>query len=185
MCGSVLVPPELASGLRIPLAADFVCLKCGRAYRWKGNPPLLSRLAAVDTKKTAPANSDGPRRASRILIVEDDGNTLDSYARMLRLEDYAVDTALNAATGLRVLDARSVDAVIVDLVMPDVSGLDFLRQVRARDDCRTTPVALVTGNYFVDDDIGVELRVLRANVWYKPLWFEDLTKLVHELLSDV
>jgi DNA-binding response OmpR family regulator len=139
----------------------------------------------VDKRKTVPATSDEHRRASRILLVEDDENTLDSYARMLRLEGYRVYTALNAATGLRVLDARPVDAMLVDLVMPDVSGLDFLRQVRARDDCRNTPVALVTGNYFVDDAIGDELKALRAEVRYKPLWFEELTKLVHELLSDV
>jgi DNA-binding response OmpR family regulator len=138
----------------------------------------------VDTEKTVPATSDVPRRASRILIVEDDENTLDTYARMLRLEHYGVSTALNAATGFRVLDATPVDAMIVDLVMPDVSGLDFLRQVRAREDCLNTPVALVTGNYFVDDDLGVELKALRADVWYKPLWLEDLTKLAHGLLSD-
>jgi DNA-binding response OmpR family regulator len=138
----------------------------------------------MDKQKTVPATSDVHRKASRILIVEDNENTLDSYARMLRLEDYEVYTALSAASGLRVLDARSIDAMIVDLVMPDVSGLDFVRQVRARDDCRNTPVALVTGNYFVDDDSGDELKALRAELRYKPLWLEDLTKLVHHLLSD-
>jgi DNA-binding response OmpR family regulator len=137
----------------------------------------------VDTTKTVPATSDVPRRASQILIVDDDENTLDTYARMLRLEHYGVSTALNAVTGLRMLEAHSVDAMIVDLVMPDVSGLEFLRQVRAREDCRNTPVALVTGNYFVDDDLGVALKALRADIWYKPLWFEDLTKLAHALLS--
>jgi CheY-like chemotaxis protein len=185
VCGSVLVRPELASGLQIPSTAECVCLKCGRAYQWEGNPPQLSLVGAVDNRKTVPASADIPRRASRILIVDDDENTLDSYARMLRLEDYGVYTALNAATGFRVLDASPVDAMIVDLVMPDVSGLDFLRQVRARADCQNTPAALVTGNYFVDDAIEDELRILHAEVRYKPLWLEDLTKLAHALLNDV
>jgi CheY-like chemotaxis protein len=185
VCGSVLVPPELASGLRIPSTADYVCLKCGRAYRWKGNPRRLSLLVAVDKKKTVPSLSDLPRKAPRILIVDDDENTLDTYARMLRLEHFEVYTALDADSGLRVLDASPVDAMVVDLVMPEASGLDFLRQVRARDDCYNTPVALVTGNYFVDDEVEDELRALGAKVRYKPLWLEDLTKLVHKLLSGV
>jgi DNA-binding response OmpR family regulator len=142
-------------------------------------------LVAGDTKTTVPLSSEVQQTAPRILIVDDDENTLDSYARMLRIEDYGVYTALSADSGLRVLDTTPVDAMVVDLVMPDVSGLEFLRLVRAREDCRNTPVAIVTGNYFVDDTVGDELKTLRVEVRYKPLWLEDLTKLVHELLSDV
>lgn len=116
--------------------------------------------------------------------MEDDENTLDSFARLLRLEDYCVYTASSADAGLRVLDETPVDAMLVDLVMPAVSGLDFLREVRARDDCRNTPVAIVTGNYFIDDTVGNELKTLRVEVRYKPLWLEDLAELVRQLLSD-
>jgi DNA-directed RNA polymerase subunit RPC12/RpoP len=40
-CGSLLVPPSLAIGFRIPAEADYVCMKCGRPYRWSGTPPRL------------------------------------------------------------------------------------------------------------------------------------------------
>jgi hypothetical protein len=52
-CGIVLFPLELA--VRVfcvvsPPAADYVCVNCGRAYKWDGTPPTLSVLAAVATE---------------------------------------------------------------------------------------------------------------------------------------
>jgi len=194
VCGSLLVPPELASGVKVPKGADYVCLKCGREYRWTDDiPPRLAPVAVDSTGNQHVPEADHSasnkqlhlhRKASSILILEDDTNTLESYSRMLLLEGYEVHAALSADDALRVLDARPVDAMIVDLVLPDVSGLDFIRLVRERNASRNTPVAVVTGNYFTDDTFGEELKALRVEVRYKPLWLEDLTKLAHELLND-
>jgi len=40
-CGGILVPPALASTFTVPQGTDYVCLTCGRPYRWVGNPPRL------------------------------------------------------------------------------------------------------------------------------------------------
>jgi CheY-like chemotaxis protein len=50
-----------------------------------------------------------------------------------------------------------------------VDGLEFLRRLRARDDSRSTPVAIVTGDYFLDDTIPAQLRDLGAEVRFKSL----------------
>jgi CheY-like chemotaxis protein len=68
--------------------------------------------------------------------------------------------------------------------MPGMDGLEFLRRLRARDDTRSTPVAIVTGDYFLDDTIPAQLRELGAMVRFKPLWLEDLAPLVHGLLTS-
>jgi hypothetical protein len=48
-CGSLLVPPELASGFTMPKDTDYVCLKCARSYRWTdGNPPRLMLLVVAN-----------------------------------------------------------------------------------------------------------------------------------------
>jgi uncharacterized OB-fold protein len=49
-CGSVLVPPTLVSGFTTPKEADYVCVRCGRPYRWVGNPPRLTVWAAADRR---------------------------------------------------------------------------------------------------------------------------------------
>jgi DNA-binding response OmpR family regulator len=121
--------------------------------------------------------------AARVLIVEDDEATSQSYAYMLRLEGFAVRTALSAEAGLHDVESNPPDAIVLDLRMPVVDGLEFLRRLRARDESRDTPVAIVTGDYALDDAIAARLVELGARVRYKPLWIEDLSGLVQELLE--
>ena len=120
---------------------------------------------------------------SKILIVDDDEGVTQTFARMLRLEGYQVRTAVNAETGLRVAEESQPDAIILDLRMPLVDGLGFLRRLRARDEQRDTPVAIVTGDYFLDDTVSTELRELGAELRFKPLWLEDLVGLARNLLK--
>jgi DNA-binding response OmpR family regulator len=120
---------------------------------------------------------------AKILIVDDDEGVTQTFARMLRLEGYHVRTAITAENGLREADEGRPDAIILDLRMPLVDGLGFLRRLRARNDHRSTPVAIVTGDYFLDDAMSTELRELGAELRFKPLWLEDLVGLARNLLK--
>jgi DNA-binding response OmpR family regulator len=123
------------------------------------------------------------RDALKILIVDDDEGVTQTFARMLRLEGYQVHTALNAEQGLGEAERTQPDAIILDLRMPLIDGLGFLRRLRGRDGQHATPVAIVTGDYFLDDSISSELRELGAQLRFKPLWLEDLVALARELLK--
>jgi DNA-binding response OmpR family regulator len=123
------------------------------------------------------------RNTSKILIVDDDEGVTQTFARMLRLEGYQVRTAVSAEKGLIEAEQSRPDAIILDLRMPLVDGLGFLRRLRARDDQRKTPVAIVTGDYFLDDSVSTELRELGAELRFKPLWLEDLLGLARNLLK--
>ncbi len=132
-------------------------------------------VAPVTTAKPEPGTA---------LIVDDEENTLQSYARMLRLEGYTVFIADNAEDGLRAAERHRPDAVILDLRMPLIDGLAFLRRLRAREATRGTPVAIVTGDYFVEDVLGAaDLHALGAEIHFKPLWLEDLVALAGRLLA--
>jgi two-component system, OmpR family, response regulator len=128
--------------------------------------------------------SDGSQQR-KILIVDDDEGVTQTFARMLRLEGYQVRTAVSAETGLQEAETSAPDAIILDLRMPLVDGLGFLRRLRERDEQRTTPVAIVTGDYFLDDSISAELRELGAELRFKPLWLEDLVGLARNLLRVI
>src|SRR5713226_3752025 len=67
-----------------------------------------------------------------VLIVDDEEDTLQSYARMLRLEGRTVFTADNAEDGLREAERHHPDAVILDLRMPLMDGLAILQRLRGR-----------------------------------------------------
>ena len=95
---------------------------------------------------------------TQILIVDDDEAVTQTFARMLELEGYAVRTAVNAETGLRAASEYLPDAIILDLRMPLMDGLGFLRRLRGHDSQKSTPVAIVTGDYFLDEAVSSELR---------------------------
>jgi DNA-binding response OmpR family regulator len=122
------------------------------------------------------------RETATILIVDDDEGVTQTFARMLRLEGYDVRTAMSAETGLREAEKSRPDAIILDLRMPLLDGLGFLRRLRSHSDQRDTPVAIVTGDYFLDEQVSTELQQLGAELKFKPLWLEDLIGLARHLL---
>lgn len=119
--------------------------------------------------------------STSILIVDDDEAVTQTFARLLRLEGYSVRTAIDAESGLAEARGHRPDAIILDLRMPRTDGLGFLRALRATEGKTRVPVAIVTGDYFLDSGVDAELRDLGAQVSYKPLWFDDLLRLTRSL----
>ena len=124
-----------------------------------------------------------PAATRTILIVDDDPSVTETFERMLRLEGYRVVTALSAEAGLNQAERSQPHAIILDLRMPLVDGLQFLRLLRSKENLTKMPVAIVTGDYFLDDAVSRELRGLGAEVRFKPLWLEDLLALARNLLK--
>ena len=139
--------------------------------------------AASSVTITWMSRTEIPPALASILIVDDDEAVTQTFARMLELEGYTVRTAMTAETGLREADEYHPDAIILDLRMPLVDGLGFLRRLRARAGQQDTPVAIVTGDYFLDDAVSTELRELGAELKFKPMWLEDLVGLARTLLK--
>ena len=126
--------------------------------------------------------SEAATSGAPILIVEDDPSTLDTYARMLRLQGYQVRTATSGELAWHEAETHPPEAIIVDFQLPKMTGLDFLRRVRQSAAHRRTHAALVTGNYYLGDEVVNELRHLEVTLRFKPLWFEDLEGLIRQLL---
>jgi CheY-like chemotaxis protein len=128
------------------------------------------------------AVTDALGRAT-VLVVDDDEGVTETFARALRLEGYVVRTARDAATGLREASHCGADAILVDLRMPLMDGLGFLHRLRQQDPGRSTPVAIVTGDYFIDDELATELEGLGATLRFKPIWLEDVVRLTQKLVT--
>ena len=125
-----------------------------------------------------------PETAARsILIVDDDSAVAETFSRMLRLEGYEVATALDPERGFELAGSLLPNAIILDMRMPIINGLQFLRKVRATPALAEVPVAIVTGDYFMGEPVMNELRALGAAVRFKPLWLEDLVALARGLVT--
>jgi DNA-binding response OmpR family regulator len=135
--------------------------------------------AVISSLESHPAES-----ATRtILIVDDDRSVADTFARILKLEGFAVATAMSAEAGLEMADNVAPDAIILDMRMPITNGLQFLRLIRAKPHLVEVPVAIVTGDYFLADPIQNELRSLGASIRFKPMYLEDLLTLARTMVS--
>src|SRR5882724_7330199 len=82
-----------------------------------------------------------------ILIVEDDPLVADVYSRKLRDEGFLVDVAADGKTGLEMFHNRKVDLMLLDLLLPEIDGVEVLKQVRAKCSPRTFPVLVFTNAY--------------------------------------
>ena len=118
-----------------------------------------------------------------ILVVDDDEGVTQTFARMLRLEGFEVLTAASAETGLQLARQRHPDAIMLDLRMPLINGLGFLYRLRSDHAQASTPVAIVTGDFLLDDEIASEIAELDVEVHFKPLWQDDLLHLARQLVN--
>jgi DNA-binding response OmpR family regulator len=120
--------------------------------------------------------------ACSILIVEDDPGAADAFVPMLVSRGYDVRIAVNGEAGFREIERRVPAVMLVDLHLPDVDGVEFLRVLRRNAAHADIPVAIVTGDYLVDDRMILELKTLDAELYFKPLWEDDLVDVVERLL---
>lgn len=77
----------------------------------------------------------------RILIVEDEPDLQTALARALRDEGYAVDTAANGADGLFNAESVDYDAIVLDVMLPQIDGWEVLARLRKK---KKTPVLMLT-----------------------------------------
>ena len=132
---------------------------------------------------TQPRVSPTPTGASplkRVLIVEDDDAVASLYGRVLGNPDYRLYRAANGAEALSLVAETPFDAIVSDLVMPGMSGVDFLKSVRERD--HDVPIVIVTGRPAVESAItAVECGALRYLV--KPVLPRELRETVARALE--
>jgi DNA-binding NtrC family response regulator len=108
---------------------------------------------------------------SRLLIVDDDANTLASLARAFRLASHEATVADRAARALELVQTQSFDLIFSDVVMPDKDGITLLGEMRAIG--VTTPVVMISGQATLD--MAVRATKLGAHDFLeKPLSTEKL-----------
>ena len=110
-----------------------------------------------------------------VLVVDDEADIREGLELLLSTEGYAVDLAPNGAEGLRKMEARGYDLVLLDLMMPDRSGMEVLEEVRGRD--RETPIFMITAYGSVE--AAVHALKLGANDYFSKPW--DNEKLIIEI----
>jgi CheY-like chemotaxis protein len=121
---------------------------------------------------------------AHLLIIDDDPAVGLTFRRMLEVIGHRVSRALSAEEGLAQLNSDPPDAILLDMRMPVMDGLEFLRRLRQDDRLRALPVGIVTGDYFLNEQVLAEIGELGGTIRYKPVAMEDLHALAAVLLDQ-
>jgi CheY-like chemotaxis protein len=114
----------------------------------------------------------------RLLLVDDDPRVLSSVGRRLAFEGFLVDLAADGAEALQLAAARSPDLVILDVMLPGMSGLDVARRLRQG---TPVPILMLTARDAVTDKVaGFESGA--DDYLVKPFAFEELLARIGALL---
>ena len=107
----------------------------------------------------------------QVLLVEDEGRVADFIWRGLKNEGWSVMVASNGETALEFLARETFDVVILDLILPGISGQELCQRMRARKDL--TPVLMLTALGKTDDRVA-GLRLGADDYLAKPFDFDEL-----------
>jgi two-component system response regulator MprA len=116
--------------------------------------------------------------AERILVVEDEARIASLISRGLRLEGYQVDVAPNGETALDKAFSEPPDLVILDVMLPDIDGLEVCRQLRAAG--AEEPVLMLTAKDAIPDRVA-GLDAGADDYLVKPFAFDELLARIRAL----
>jgi two-component system response regulator MprA len=115
----------------------------------------------------------------RILIVDDEPAVRDALQLALSCDGYDVDSAVNGREALELVECSSPDAVVLDVLMPQLSGLEVCRRLRTRGD--RTPVLMLTARDAVSDRVA-GLDAGADDYLVKPFALDELLARLRALL---
>jgi len=103
-----------------------------------------ARMGAVPASPQPPGGETARRHKGRVLLVEDEADLVSSLSYSLEAAGYQVQSALDGTTALKLAAARLPDIVLLDLMLPDISGLEVCRRIRASGQMPQPIVIMVT-----------------------------------------
>jgi len=115
-----------------------------------------------------------------ILVVDDNEVNLEILISLL--DDYNVLTAISGKGAFEILDKLKIDLILLDVMMPDINGLDLCKSLKSKDKTRHIPVIFLTAKYGVDD-IKKGFDVGAVDYVAKPFNIEELLSRVNTHLQ--
>lgn len=120
-----------------------------------------------------------PELRRSLLLIEDNERVADFVARGLRAEGYAVTRARTGPEGLELARAEAFGLIVLDLMLPALSGQEVLQRLRAEG--RLTPILVLSALDAVEDRVG-GLRMGADDYLVKPFAFDELVARIDALI---
>jgi DNA-binding NtrC family response regulator len=116
----------------------------------------------------------------RILVVDDEATVCRSIRQALLCEEYEIDIAMSGEEALRMAENKDYEVMVVDLMMPGLSGLDLLRSIKAKNS--SARIIMVTGYPTMKNTLRA-MQIGAFDFLPKPFLPSDLRKIVAKALA--
>ncbi|MBI2624180.1 response regulator [Candidatus Parcubacteria bacterium] len=156
-----------------------------RDYLIKVNFNPSDVLAKVEVVLAPSAKHPSPagQTHARVLVIEDDPLLVELLEKKFRQEHYEIVSALNASDARRVLERGQVDLILLDLVLPGLDGLSFLKELKANDTIKHIPIIIISNLGQKEEmDLGLAAGAA-AYVVKAQATPDDIVKKVSEFLA--
>jgi DNA-binding response OmpR family regulator len=127
-------------------------------------------------------NADMTAVQKTILVVEDELDAAEMFAEMMHVNGFHVLKATGCQAAMRMIDAERPAAVILDIMMPDISGLEVLRHIQRDPGLAGIPVIVVSAKS-LPADIKTGLEAGASIYLTKPVDYLDLKQAVEKVLG--
>jgi len=123
-----------------------------------------------------------PSEEKTVIVVEDEQDAAEMFAEMMRVSGYRVLKVFGSTQAMTTIAKEKPSAVLLDIMMPDISGLEVLHFMRREPDLVGIPVVIVSAKS-LPSDIKAGLDAGAALYLTKPVGFHDLTNAIQKVLG--
>jgi DNA-binding response OmpR family regulator len=117
-----------------------------------------------------------------VMIIEDEEDAAELFAEMMRVSGFRVLKTSKSSPAISMMNADKPDIVLLDLMMPEISGLEILRQMRRDPNLANIPVIMVTAKG-MPTDIKNGMEAGASTYLTKPVGFHELKEAVERTLG--
>jgi len=118
-----------------------------------------------------------------ILVVEDDDGSRQLIKELLSFQSYQVVEAESGHRALKVLEEHPVDLILMDISLPDMSGLAVMKQIRAREEYTNLPIIALTA-FVRQSDAEAAIKAGATCHIPKPVQIQELLSEIQKNLQD-
>lgn len=118
-----------------------------------------------------------------VMIIEDEEDAAELFAEMMRISGYRVVKTSKSAPAIEMMTAEKPDVILLDVMMPEISGLDIMRMMHRDPALANIPVILVTAKG-MPADIKNGMEAGASTYLTKPVGFIDLKEAVEHALGS-
>ncbi|MFN8435948.1 MAG: response regulator [Anaerolineales bacterium] len=121
-------------------------------------------------------------RQKTVMIIEDEADAAELFSEMMRINGFRVIKMFSSAPAIPIISQEKPDIILLDVMMPDISGLEVLRYIRREPELSSIPVIILSAKS-MPGDIKIGLEAGASMYLTKPVGFQDLKNAVEKVLQ--